>query len=184
MIHILIAGSGALGSAIAQHIAKENVRLFLLDDDTVEEKNIQASVFTSKHVGMKKAEAVAEIARGRGAEVIPLVMTLEGRTLLETMRDDIDLVVDCFDNAEARTMTTKLPIPTLHVGMGTDGNGIAFWDEVYTPPKVESKRGENPVCTGDLGKTLSRRTSLRAAEIIEEWMNTDKRINDIIAENG
>lgn len=176
---ILVCGSGALGSHIVRHLAKKGLTFYLLDDDTVEEQNIFVSTYTEQHIAMQKAEALAEIAEERGANAIPVVKTLENKAQIKDL--EVDLVIDCFDNVEARAITCGLDVPTLHVGVGTEGNGIIFWDEAYQLPEG-GKRGENTVCTNALGARIIRRASLRAAEVIEHYIATYEQEYDVVTE--
>jgi hypothetical protein len=177
--NVLIAGCGALGSGVAHALARPNVHLFLLDDDVVEENNVFVSQYSNKHLAMSKADALAQIASDRGAEVTPLKITLVSPEQLKNL--DIDLVVDCFDNPQARNITGKTEMDTLHVGVGKEGNGVVLWDDNYPMPPITYNRGEepNPICTNQLGATLLRRTSLRASEVINHWISTGEKINDL-----
>ena len=59
-IHII--GCGSVGSTIAENLVRFGLtKITLYDFDTVEEKNIVNQMFTSKHVGMKKVDALAQI---------------------------------------------------------------------------------------------------------------------------
>ena len=59
-IHII--GCGAVGSTIAENLARLGVKkLYLYDFDTVTEHNITNQMFLNKHIGMLKLDALAEI---------------------------------------------------------------------------------------------------------------------------
>lgn len=176
-LHIAIVGCGSLGSQIAQLLAKENVRLYLIDDDKVEPNNIYVSVYSNSQIAQSKAFALAKIAEDRGAEVVPMNATLSSVKQLTNL--DVDLVVDCLDNLEARNITGQTGMTTLHVGVGKEENGVVLWDDAYPMKPATYRRGEepNPVCTNALGAKILRRTALRAAEVIEHWAQTGQKIN-------
>ena len=59
-IHII--GCGSVGSTVAENLARCGVRkMTLWDFDNVEEHNIVNQMFTQKHVGMPKVEALRDI---------------------------------------------------------------------------------------------------------------------------
>lgn len=181
-VNVLIMGAGALGSHVVNLLAKPGMKFFIVDDDVVEENNIYTSAYDRSDLGAQKTFALAQKAKMLGAEAEALHMTVKSFDDLRHL--DVDVVVDCFDNYEARAHTVGLDIPTLHVGVGTEGNGICFWDKDYPFPKTYGKRGDNPVCTNGLGARILRRTSLRASEILQDWMATDQQSSDIVSERG
>ena len=59
---IHIVGCGSVGSTLAENLARCGLtKMTLWDFDTVEEHNIVNQMFTTKHVGMKKVDALREI---------------------------------------------------------------------------------------------------------------------------
>lgn len=79
-IHII--GCGSVGSTIAENLARCGItKMTLYDFDVVEAKNVHNQMFTAKHIGMNKAEALADILK----EINPgiedsLVLETEGWT--------------------------------------------------------------------------------------------------------
>ena len=62
-IHII--GVGSIGSTVAELLARFGLKKFsLYDFDTVEPKNIVNQMFTTRHIGMEKTEAVKEMILG------------------------------------------------------------------------------------------------------------------------
>lgn len=183
MLRIAIAGAGAVGSQMVHMLAREGVTFYILDDDNIETQNLAVSVYRNKDIARQKADSLAEIARERGAIAIPINATLTSSEQLEEL--DVDLVIDGFDNTDARALTVGLSHPTLHVGVGTQGNGIAFWDEDYTLPPKTFERGSNPVCTNALGKKLIRRTALVGVEAVEHYVASQgEKLSAVVSENG
>lgn len=183
-VHIGIAGAGALGSSVAAFLARPGVRIFLFDDDDVEEGNIINSWYTQEHVGRSKAVCAAEIVGLRGGAGVPIVGTIEKPEDFDIEKHDLDLLIDCFDNPEARKQTVGLDIPVLHLGVGTGGNGIVYWDDVYKLPPVNFERGNNPICTRGLGQVILFRTAIRGYEVANEWISTNNKTSELVTEKG
>jgi len=104
---IALIGCGALGTHIAQHLARAGVGyLRICDRDFVELNNLQRQVlFDEKHAtaGMPKAIAAREsIARiNSDVTVDARVTDVTARTVLPLL-EDVDLVIDGTDNFETR----------------------------------------------------------------------------------
>lgn len=91
-IHII--GVGAVGSTIAENLARLGVKkLYLYDFDTVTEHNITNQMFTNKHIGMLKLDALTQILTEINPE-IELITVPEGWTEGTTLSGYIYLAVD------------------------------------------------------------------------------------------
>jgi len=187
---ILLAGCGALGSQIALHLATPDRRFLLIDDDHVEEHNVGTSAYSLHHVGAMKAVVLAEMLwRKCEAQCHVRTKTLGDRYDLFSIatamsKDDVNglLIVDTFDNIEARSATCNFGAPTLHVGVSEQRTGAVTWDEDYTLPESQFARGENPICTHHLGRRILRFTAAVAAEAAERFLETGERVSCIIPE--
>ena len=60
-MRIAIIGAGALGSAIALHLAHPDHTMLVLDDDRVEDVNLTTTVFSRPHLGCYKSVVLSEI---------------------------------------------------------------------------------------------------------------------------
>lgn len=169
---IVFAGCGALGSLTAWKLRDHLVEfggVLLIDDDEVRKENLKTSAYLSHHVGMLKAEALAEMLYsevGVRAKVFTEEFTEGHASILG------GLVIDTFDNMESRVATSHLPLPCeaiLHVGVNDQGMGSIEWDNIWVPTK-SLPRGQNPVCTHQLGRPILSRTSKRAAYAVREWL--------------
>lgn len=91
-IHII--GVGAVGSTIAENLARLGVKkLYLYDFDTVTEHNITNQMFTNKHIGMSKLDALTQILTEINPE-IELITVPEGWTEGTTLSGYVYLAVD------------------------------------------------------------------------------------------
>lgn len=91
-IHII--GCGAIGSTVAEQLTRLGIKtLHLYDFDTVTEHNITNQMFTSKHVGMPKLDALTQILTEINPE-IEIIAENEGWQPGTTLSGYVFLAVD------------------------------------------------------------------------------------------
>ena len=135
---IVICGAGAIGSQLADNLARHGAaNLRVIDRDRVEEHNIGTQIFDRAEIGASKAETVAaRVFRATGAEIESFNKTLEAKTVAKLLRG-ADVVVDCLDNSASRSLLTDYcrghNLDCLHLGVNTD-YGEAKWNENYLVP--------------------------------------------------
>lgn len=136
--HVTIAGVGALGSNLADSLSRQGfANLRLIDFDRVEPKNLGTQIYSTQDVGMLKVDA-ARNAIFRNVEVEPEAISkkLTAGNIKKLLRDT-DLVVDAFDNSEARSLLFNFcadkEIECLHAGLAA-GYGEVVWNDSYTVP--------------------------------------------------
>lgn len=173
-----IAGLGGLGSNIAAALARAGVgRIVAADFDAVELSNINRQMYTLRHIGMKKAEAMAQII----AEINPFC-DFEAHDIRVTADNigelfgDCDIICEAFDVAEQKAMLVnavleKYPQKYLVCGSGMAGRGRA--NEITTRRITDRfficGDGVTDVADGD-GLTAARVTICaghQASKIIE-----------------
>lgn len=188
---ILCAGCGSLGSAIALHLAQPGRSFILIDDDVVEENNLATSAYHVAHVTQRKTNALADLLyRKARCEVVLILNDTQSDHISRhprLRREKIDLIIDAFDNSRARGYTHNVnlagrPIPVLHVGVSANHTGAIEWDECYTVPE-SILRGDNQVCTHNLGNRILRFTAAVAAGVIEEFLTTGVKRNLYVTED-
>ncbi len=177
MTNIILCGCGALGSNIAIQIARNRGTLTLYDDDKIDVVNVVTgtTIFSREHIGKLKAQALSVIlTRKYNIHVYPITKAVSKSVIVSPFLTELpaDLIIDCFDNVEARSYTIKPDIPTVHVSIGEQGLGAIEWDDIYELPKSGYERGENPVCTNELGRDLILFTSTVASIIINKYLST------------
>ncbi len=171
MTEIVLFGCGALGSNIINGIVRPNDKITLHDDDKVDVVNVATgtTIYSSEHIGRNKASALATIlSRRYGVQCIPKTRTLNFPIAIK----DSALVIDCFDNIKSRAWTMVTGQPTIHVSIGEQHLGAIEWDDIYQLPESGYKRGENPVCTNELGRDLILFTSTVASIIINKYLSS------------
>ena len=135
---IVICGAGALGSQLADNLARHGAaNLRIIDRDRVEEHNIGTQIFDRAEIGAPKADSVAaRVFRTTGWEIESFNKTLDPKTVAKLLRG-ADIVVDCLDNSASRALLTDYcrahSLDCLHLGVNTD-YGEAKWNENYLVP--------------------------------------------------
>lgn len=132
----LIVGCGALGSVIANTLARAGVgHLRLVDRDFLEKSNLQRQVLYEEsdvERGLPKAIAAAERLRKINSEieVEPIVADVVASNV-ESFCDDCDVILDGSDNFEIRFLlndvSVKRSIPWVYGGcLGADGQTMTI----------------------------------------------------------
>lgn len=135
---IVICGVGALGSPLADNLARHGAKnLLVIDKDRVEEHNIGTQVFDRGEIGAWKAEVVAaRVFRATGSEIEGVSKELTAQNLSKITRG-ADVIVDCFDNSASRALLRDFcrekSISCLHLGVNAD-YGEVKWNENYQVP--------------------------------------------------
>ncbi len=136
---LTICGAGALGSQMADNLARQGFRhLRVVDRDRVEEHNVSTQLYGESDVGVWKVEALRQrVFRATGIEIEALRKELSDRTARSLLQDG-GLVIDAFDNSASRRLVQEhcraLQLPCLHVGLYAD-YGEVIWDERYRVPQ-------------------------------------------------
>src|SRR5262245_7707797 len=124
-LRVTVCGAGALGSQLADNLARQGVQhLRVIDRDRVEEHNVSTQLYGLSDVGAWKVEILRQrIFRATGAEIEAIRKDLTDRTA-RTLLQDGGLVVDTFDNSASRRLVQEhcraLAAPCLHVGLYAD----------------------------------------------------------------
>ncbi len=131
---VLVVGAGALGTVLANNMARAGVRrLRIVDRDFVEESNLQRQIlYDEEDVArtLPKAVAAVEKLRRINSEVDyePVVADVNPGNVRELMAG-FDLVLDGTDNFEARMLINdacvKQGIPWIH-GACVGSQGLSF----------------------------------------------------------
>ena len=132
----LIVGCGALGSVIANTLARAGVGcLKIVDRDFLEKSNLQRQVlFDESDVenGLPKAIAAAEKLRKINSEIKiePIVADVDASNI-ESLCENVDVILDGSDNFEIRFLindvAVKHSIPWIYGGcLGADGQTMTI----------------------------------------------------------
>lgn len=167
---LTVCGVGALGSHVAESLARQGVtRIRLIDHDRVEEHNVGCQVYGLTDVGAKKVDVLRGVLyRATGTEAEAVAKRLDERTA-RTLLKDAGVVVDAFDNSDSRRLVQErcraLALPCLHVGLFAD-YGEVVWDEQYRVPADAA----GDVCDYPLARSLVLLTAAVACEVLARFL--------------
>jgi hypothetical protein len=166
-----VVGVGALGSHLVQLGRSLPVQWKVIDDDRIEAKNLLAQFHTRMGLGKNKAQALQQAMMGMFGikiEAIPHRLTADNT---EALLGDADLVVDCLDNAESRTLIQQFVrargIACVHGALAPDGElGRVVWDHLFvidgehTPGQATCEGGEHLAFIAQTAATLAQAIAL------------------------
>ena len=163
-----IAGAGGLGSNCAACLVRTGFRnLTIADFDRIDIANLDRQFYFEDQVGMKKVEALKTnlLRINPQLRIQMLPVRLDPGNILEIFRD-CDVVVECLDRAEAKSMLISALLPSGKFAVSASGlGGYGSSDNI----KIHRLK-KNLVLVGDftsdIEKTpaLSPRVSITAAK--------------------
>src|SRR6516165_10202647 len=180
---VTICGCGALGTVLANHLARAGVgRLRIVDRDFIETHNLQRQIlFDEQDVedNLPKAEAAARKLRliNSTIQIEPVVTDIDHTNILELV-GDADLILDGTDNFEIRYLindtAVKLNKPWVYGGcIGAHGQTMTILPG-ETPClrcvfEAAPSPGEAGTCetAGVLGPIVNIVASFQATEAIK-----------------
>jgi molybdopterin/thiamine biosynthesis adenylyltransferase len=186
---IAILGCGALGANLAISLARRGFnKFFLFDYDKIEEHNISTQPWVRQDIGRLKTRTLNAILW-----TISNAETYEYHKKIEEVQDiinaletgwktDVDLIIDCFDNHEARQISQDLRdiAPVLHAGMSNRNTGEITWSSQYTVPKnVEL---DDP-CNYALSRTLIELMTVTSSEAVINFLMNKQKVSYLINAN-
>ena len=141
---VLLIGAGALGSVIAQHLARAGVgELTILDGDVLEAGNLARHACTMSQVGMNKAAAVAALVqdthpytavRSGNFAVGGVTSGEEQRRILGEEFAQTDLVVDATAEVGVQELTAALAARTSTAWVLAEATNGAWGGSVVRVP--------------------------------------------------
>lgn len=121
---VLICGCGGLGSGVITNLASLGVgHLGLVDSDLVEVSNLNRQfVHTPQSLGKEKVLSAKNWITNFNPEINVETFHLKlDLTNYETIVEDYDILVDCFDSFESKFLLNKIAIltgkPLIHAGI-------------------------------------------------------------------
>jgi tRNA A37 threonylcarbamoyladenosine dehydratase len=183
MLMITLFGCGAIGSQLAMHLVRPDIMFHLYDDDRVTEDNLSTSAFMREQVGTLKTLALSNLLyrKNKGVSLMSAETLNEARYRMMMKPNRPNLVIDCFDNVEARRITCAHFVPTLHVGVSREGTGSVTWDTDF---KIfdGAPRGEDTFCTHLAGRRIIRLTACLAANIVDMYIETGEKQSLVVTD--
>lgn len=181
--HVLVCGCGALGSVLANSLARAGIgRLRLVDRDFLELNNLQRQVLYDEDdvaAGMPKAIAARLKLQRINSEIdVEAIVTDLDYTNVVSLIQDVDIIVDGTDNFETRFLlndaAVKHSVPWVYGGcIGAEGQSMTI-----IPGQTPCLRcllqdapppGTTPTCdtAGILGPIVNVIASIQAIEAIK-----------------
>jgi molybdopterin/thiamine biosynthesis adenylyltransferase len=172
---LTFCGAGALGSNLADNLARQGFRdLRVIDRDRIEEHNVGTQLYGESDVGAWKVDVLKQrLFRATGIEIDAHRKELTDRTA-KTLLKDGDLVIDTFDNSTSRRRVQEycraVQIPCLHVGLYADYAEM-IWDERYRVPQDVA----GDVCDYPLARNLILLAIAVASEVVVRYALSEVR---------
>ena len=139
-VRVVLCGAGALGSNLADNLARQGFsNLRVIDHDRVEEHNVGTQLYGESDVGMWKVDALRNrLFRACGVEIDAVRKELTASNARALLKD-ADVVIDTFDNSASRQLVQQhvreaQESACLHVGLFEDYCEVV-WDEAYRVPR-------------------------------------------------
>jgi molybdopterin/thiamine biosynthesis adenylyltransferase len=176
-VHVTLCGAGALGSQLADNLARQGFRsLRVIDRDRVEEHNVSTQLYGESDIGAWKVEVLRQkLFRATGIEIDAVRKELLERNA-GSLLAGANLVIDTFDNSTSRRLVQDQcrasQLPCLHVGLYAD-YGEIIWDECYRVPKDVA----GDVCDYPLARNLVLLVVALASEVILRFVLEGNRQN-------
>lgn len=190
-MNILICGAGALGSSLAQVLVpdlKGEHQISVLDMDIVETRNIEAGTqfYMPGQEDSQKTEALEyNIYKWFQRNIIPLHGMLvrkgtPGRAydFSTIMLNAYNLVIDCFDNQDARQILQDWHVATkgqlLHAGFSDQFTFAVEWAEHYQVP-TDITSGFD-ICQTQGAASFVKMVGACTSMVVQEYVNNKKKI--------
>ncbi len=135
-LRLVQVGCGGSGSWLAPHVARAarmvqeeqgaRVRVYYVDDDTVQAKNLRRQNFCEPELGQPKAVALARrYSSAYGVEAVAVAARFKGDPYLRDSyySDRLTLLIGCVDNPESRSAISQL----LPAHRSWSGPSNIFW---------------------------------------------------------
>lgn len=132
-IHII--GCGAVGSTIAENLARFGItNMTLWDDDYVTPHNVANQMFTSVHIGRPKVQALAEILRDINPDIGRGLQLKEERYAGQRLSGYVFLAVDNIDTRRqiAESLMGNLAVKAMfdfRIGLENAQHYAAVWSD-------------------------------------------------------
>jgi hypothetical protein len=182
---VIVFGLGAAGSNFMLNLVHSHPDLAFsgVDFDVVEQRNYDAGTqpYSKIDLNRPKVQAMQRIvqaARNKRMEgqSVKILSTKQISDLCGT--PESVLLVDAFDNAEARNLflSLKKTYNVLHIGFSPTLTGEAVWAESYSK-MTPDKKGEFDVCQMHIARPFIHGLTAIAAIVATEFIDTGKKTN-------
>ena len=139
VVRITLCGAGALGSLLADNLARQGFNQWkVIDRDRIEEHNVGTQLYGESEVGAWKVEVLRNrLFRAVGVEIEAIAKEFTDRNAAAILKGS-GVVIDTFDNSASRQLVQHRcrseALACLHVGLFADYAEV-IWDENYRVPR-------------------------------------------------
>ena len=177
---LTICGLGAIGSNLSENLARQGFKnFFLIDFDRIEEHNIGTQSYNLDEVGALKTSALQNHLYRISKILVECTDLKLDETNVKRLLSKPGIVIDSFDNREARKVVTEfctqMKKECLHLGLN-EAYGEIFWNENY---RIPQDRGLN-ACNYPLARNIIILTIAVASETLIDFVLTGKKTNRFI----
>ncbi len=175
---ITLCGAGALGSLLADNLARQGVQqLAVIDFDRIEQHNVGTQIYRQSDVGAKKVDVLkSHLFRAVAIEISTYGTRLEKHTVRKHLRGS-GLVVDTFDNSSSRKLVTDYclleGLPCLHLGMNAEFGQVRWNDRYQVPQDVVA----GDVCDYPLARNLIMLVVAAGSEAVLRYILDGRKEN-------
>ncbi|MBM4090182.1 MAG: ThiF family adenylyltransferase [Planctomycetes bacterium] len=174
---VTICGAGALGSHLADNLARQGFQRFrVIDHDRVEEHNVNTQLYGVSDVGARKVEVLRNrLFRAVEVEIDVVDKELNERNVRSVLKNS-DIIIDTFDNSNSRRLVQQYSRDQqaccLHVGLYADYCEVV-WDAVYRVPADVA----GDVCEYPLARNLVLLAVALASEVLLRFVLAGEQIS-------
>lgn len=179
---VTICGAGALGSNLAESLARMGFRrLRVIDRDQVATHNLSTQPWTQQDIRAAKVHVLAAaLSRAVALRIESLHTELTPNNAMALLRGS-EVVVDAFDNVPSRAAVTRAAVEAgcacLHIALGAEGDyGCGLWDGAYWEGQVSDVSASAMApCDYPLARPLALMVAAAAAETLAVFLSTGVR---------
>lgn len=182
-MNILICGVGAIGSNLVKNLVpdlKGEHEITVLDMDNVEERNITPGTqfYSPDQIGLPKVEALQMNIYKWYEREIDVIHGELGKDVFPKSYEKMDLIVDCFDNYDARYNVQQIFTATkgniLHIGFSDKFTFAIEWAHNYQVP-TDITTGMD-ICEMEGASAFVAHVGALASLVVEEFVNKEEKM--------
>ena len=186
-VKITIVGCGALGSHLVPLLRNEDVEINVVDFDRIETKNVSSQFHGRNHVGKLKTISLQQVMDFMFKRKITTNTNKLTKDNDITILKGSGLLIDCLDNAEARTLVQNYARASntacLHGALAADGAfGRVIWDKDF---KIDSEGSAGaPTCEDGNHLAFISLVASYMARSVHVFLEADKMVGFSISPMG
>jgi molybdopterin/thiamine biosynthesis adenylyltransferase len=155
---IIIIGAGGLGCVVADLLSRMNINFTIVDDDIIDDTNLERQILFNKTDLLRKKVDVIKTKLSEFSSINAIDKKVNNENI-KTIINNSDLVIDCTDNIETRTIINKYcvknNIPWIYSGaVGSIGTIYFIKNNACFECITQDKQGETSCEVGVLNSIV------------------------------